>query len=321
MTTRKLWVNLARLGVTGLCLWFALAQFDLAEIGTLLAGVRLPAVVAILLLMGAGLAIRAVRWWLLLRGLGADVSLGYLVLLYLAGNFFNTFLPSGFGGDVVRVVEAGRQMPAARAAGSVLLDRLSGLVVLFVIALIALPFRPPEMPSGQVALVAGVAGGGLLMGGLLLNPRAIRRLLMWLPETWGAGNGNPLARFLAAVAGAGRPALAGALTVSLVFNLMLFAWWWLAGLALGYDLAFGHVVLAVPLLSLSLLVPSVGGLGVREVVAQLLFAAAGLGPAEAAALSLLEFTLLRLTGLLGAPAYLWTAWRERRATGDRQVER
>jgi hypothetical protein len=67
----------------------------------------------------------------------------------------------------------------------------------------------------------------------------------------------------------------------------------------------------VPVLSLALLVPSIGGLGVRETLAPALFAGANLSADEAVALSLLVFALLRLTSLLGAPLYLAAQWRAR----------
>ncbi|HQF72029.1 MAG TPA: UPF0104 family protein, partial [Promineifilum sp.] len=71
-------------------------------------------------------------------------------------------------------------------------------------------------------------------------------------------------------------------------------------------------VLVVPVMSLAVLVPSIGGLGVRETVAPALFAGAGLAPEQAVALTLLVFALERVASLLGAPVYLWTTARAAR---------
>ncbi|HID90118.1 MAG TPA: flippase-like domain-containing protein, partial [Anaerolineae bacterium] len=57
------------------------------------------------------LVIRAARWAVLLRALGLQVPLGRLVHLYFVGAFFNSFLPSGFGGDVVRALELTQDAP------------------------------------------------------------------------------------------------------------------------------------------------------------------------------------------------------------------
>jgi hypothetical protein len=61
-----------------------------------------------------------------------------------------------------------------------------------------------------------------------------------------------------------------------------------------------------------MLIPSIGGLGVRELIAPLLFAPAGLTPEQAIALTLLVFFVERFSGLLGGPLYIYTALREDR---------
>ena len=74
---------------------------------------------------------------ILVRSLHADVPFKRLVELYFVGGFFNVFLPSGFGGDVVRILELAQDVPAGLAAGTVIIDRLTGLMMLFALALLA----------------------------------------------------------------------------------------------------------------------------------------------------------------------------------------
>lgn len=309
---RKYGSTWLKIGVTVLGLALAASQINLAELNNTLQQVRWPGLLLMFLLMNASLALRAGRWWILLRGLGSRLPFGRLVTLYVAGNFFNVFLPSGFGGDVVRVVEAARDVSPAAAAGTVLVDRLTGLMMLFVFALLTLPFRPADFPPGQAIVVAGVSLAGLLGGFLLLDGRLLRRLARWLPRPLSPVGEGATARLLAAVQGCGWRAIAGALGISVVFNAMLVAWWVVAGISLGYAISIRYYLLAVPLLSVALLVPSIGGLGVREAIAPLLFAAAGLSHSQAVALSLLEFTVVRLAGLAGAPVYLWFVLRRKR---------
>ncbi len=307
---RKFSTTWLKLTITLLGLALAAAQINLAELQAAFRQVHWPGLLLMFLLINASLVLRAARWWVLLRGLnrrssGSRVPFGRLVVLYIAGNFFNVFLPSGFGGDVVRVVEAARDVPPAAAAGTVLVDRLTGLMVLFVFALLTLPFRPANFPPGQTLLVAGVSLAGLAGGFLLLDGRLLRRFGRRLPRLLSPMGDGPTARLLAAVQGCGWPAVGGALAISVLFNAMLVGWWVVAGISLDYAIPIRYYLLAVPLLSVTLLAPSIGGLGVREAVAPLLFAAAGLNHSQAVALSLLEFTIVRLSGLTGAPVYLW----------------
>ena len=88
-----------------------------------------------------------------------------LINLYFVGSFFNTFLPTSFGGDAIRMVELARHSKRApEAVGTVLVDRANGLWVLFIVGLLALPFTAQYIPLQTVILfaaiyVAGVAGG------------------------------------------------------------------------------------------------------------------------------------------------------------------
>ena len=144
---RKHLSTLLKIGVTVAGLIFVLGQIDLSEIGPELANLRWSWLTTAFLLFTIGLVVRAYRWLLLLRGLGIPVAFKRLLELYFVGNFFNSFLPTGFGGDVVRVFEVSQDVPANVAAGTVIVDRLTGLLMLFVMALAALPFRPASFPD------------------------------------------------------------------------------------------------------------------------------------------------------------------------------
>jgi uncharacterized protein (TIRG00374 family) len=63
-----------------------------------------------------GIVIRTWRWSMLIKSFGAPVSFGRLFYLYMAGTFFNTFLPTGIGGDVVKIIELAPER-GGRAAG------------------------------------------------------------------------------------------------------------------------------------------------------------------------------------------------------------
>lgn len=309
-------VTLLKIAVTLAGLIFILTQIDVGDtIQRLLRADLRWAAVALLLVMGS-LVLRAYRWLLLLRGLGLRLPFLRLVRLYFTGHFFNAFLPTGFGGDVVRILEVTRDVPGDIAAGTVLLDRLTGLLMLFVLALVALPFRPAAFPAQQATLVLALALAGLLAGVILLDGRLLRSAGRFLPAPLSPTGEGAVARLLRAVQAVGWPALGGALAVSLLFNLMQVSWWWAAARALRIEMPFGYLVLVVPLLSISLLVPAVGGFGARESVATLLFdgalIAAGAPPLAAGtgfALSTLVFLLERLSGLPGAPLYLWATLR------------
>lgn len=303
--------NALKIGVTLLGLWIVFRQVPFAAVWVQIQTARWQWLLIALVLMILSLVLRAWRWRVLLVGAGAVVRFGRLTQLYFIGNFFNAFLLSGMGGDVVRAVEASEDVSAEIAAGTVIVDRLTGLLTLFAIALFALPFRPANFPNELLQLIVTVSIVGLIGGFVLLDGRLIR----WFEQRLDTISTNSMPLRLIrkhllpifnTVQGCGWPAVWQAITISLLFNGMLTTWWWLVGQALGLDISFGYMLLIIPLLSLALLVPSFSGLGVREVLAPILLAGAAVSAENAVALTLTVLVLERISSLLGGPVYLFT---------------
>ena len=196
---------------------FVLSRIPAGQIRDELTIVSWPWLLVAFTLVTASLFLRAYRWLLLLRGLKATIRYGRLVELYFVGNFFNAFLPSGFGGDAVRIMEAARDVPANIAAGTVIVDRLTGLLTLFLMALIAMPLRPAEFPNDLALIISGVCIIGLLGGIILFEGSLIHRFGGWLPGILSPRGDGPVAKLLQAIQGCGWRAIAGAFGVSIHF--------------------------------------------------------------------------------------------------------
>ncbi|MEJ2752738.1 MAG: lysylphosphatidylglycerol synthase transmembrane domain-containing protein, partial [Chloroflexota bacterium] len=171
---RKHLSTLIKIAVTVLGLVIVLSRFNAQAIGLVISQADPFWLLVGFLLFNAGVVLRAYRWQILVRSLHADVPFKRLVELYFVGGFFNVFLPSGFGGDVVRIVELAQDVPAGLAAGTVIIDRMTGLMMLFALALLALPFRPQDFPPQLLSAIViisavGLIGGFVLLQGSLLN--------------------------------------------------------------------------------------------------------------------------------------------------------
>ena len=302
---RKRWWTVLRLLISLGLLTFVLLSIGLERIGrSLLQAEPGPLLIAIGL-YGVGVAVRAVRWRALLVALDIHVPLVRLVYLYFAGAFFSTFLPTGFGGDVMRILELSQEAQATVVLGTVILDRLSGLLVLFAMALLALPFSIDLIPLEVWLTIGGAATGGLVAGVLILQGRWLRRLGRRLPGPLSLTGEGALARAFDAVNACGWRAVGAALFISLIFNTLLVAINYLVARAVGMRLSLTYYLVFVPVLSLALTLPiSFGGLGVREGAAVLLFTQVGVDNALAVAYSLAMYAVARFTGLFGGLLYL-----------------
>lgn len=267
-----------------------------------------------------GVLVRAVRWGVLLRGLGVSrLSIGRLTALYFVSFFFNSFLPTGIGGDVVRIAEVARTAGTPAAASSVIADRAIGLVATSLLALLALPLAGTRL-TPILAWVAGAA---------IVGPT----LFFWILRWGGAkglapvGSALPFLRRLTnhrqvhhtteALAAYTLPDLTLALSVSLAFaatNVLTYA---CIGEAVHVDLPLSYYMLVSPIITLVLLVPiSFNGFGTRDVAYQALFVPVGVMSGGALAMSLCYHALNLLTAIVGGGMYALMGATETLASDD-----
>jgi len=127
------------LAVTAALLYLVLREVGIQELAATLRQADLGWVVLAILISPTLILLSVIKWHILLRSQGDRVPFFYLFKLYYVGYFFNNFLPSTVGGDVVRVYELGnRTKDPAGALASVFMERLTGFVILLVLAVLAL---------------------------------------------------------------------------------------------------------------------------------------------------------------------------------------
>ena len=314
--TRNRLFNLARILISVALLAWVLSRAGLAQLAAAARAADLRLYLLAVGLAAAGIFMRAARWLALLRAVGARVPGRRAVYLYFVGAFFNTFLPTGFGGDVVRVLEIGEGATSEQAAGTALVDRLTGFIMLFVLALGALPWSYALLP-GNLALLIGLLALAVLGGSaLLFEGRLIRRLTAWLPRAISPAGDAWIGKTYAVITACGWRGIGAALGWSLAFNLLLILSNVLVARALGLAVSPWVFFAFVPVTSAALLVPiSISGLGVREGLYVLLFGQVGVAQPQAVALSLGVYALDVAMGLIGGALYLGAGVLGLRKTG------
>lgn len=227
---------------------------------------------AVLLYCVLGSLARGMRWRALVRSLGHGLRLARSTELFLVGNFFNQILPTGMGGDVPKMLLLTRDGKAdglggARAASSVLVDRAMGFLPLLAIGLAVLLLTDASLgPLATAILVlAGLAGTlGLVF---LVQARRWLPIARRVPPLRWVLDRAFVQRFVASFAEYGPRALLRATGWGFVFSVLLIAANVFLGLAVGIPLSQVGLMdwaLVVPLIALSILLPSIGGWGVRE---------------------------------------------------------
>jgi uncharacterized protein (TIRG00374 family) len=305
-TTRNRLLNILRVVVSLVGVLLIVLTQDMDEVIGLLGGMDWLLFLAGLVLFVSSVPVRAYRWGSLVWALDVRARWWRLVALYFVGSFFNLFLPTGFGGDAVKMFELSRdEHKAAAAISSVLVDRFLGLFVLFALALLAL-LGGNGLVAPELRVLIVVVFGASLTGVILLLQRT------WI-EAWGRrlgvdrllGRIKILRELYESLHLYGAAALLKATAASLVFNLILIVGYYFLGLAVGIHLPLWYYFLFVPIISVLLLVPSVGGLGIREGATVFLFSQLeNVGRSRALALALAYDMTMLTIGLIGAIIYL-----------------
>jgi uncharacterized protein (TIRG00374 family) len=118
----------------------------------------LPVLVALALFL-VNRVLTAVKWQLLLRDRGIQTSLPRLIHITFSTMFTGALIPSGLGTDVLRLVQVGREeRNMTGAAGSVIADRMLGILALAVLSIGAAALAWPLLPDHRPLIwVLGLA--------------------------------------------------------------------------------------------------------------------------------------------------------------------
>jgi uncharacterized membrane protein YbhN (UPF0104 family) len=290
----------------GILVW-RIPPIDLDEVmPELTARTALWLVVAVSLTLVA-VVLSAVRWQRVLDVLGLHAGLRRLLSYNLAGQFVSNVLPSTIGGDVLRVSRLSKETgETPKTFASVVLERLTGWIVLPIISVGGFLVNPPLQHLGKATQVAvGLAFATLLALCIVLAAVADHRIggRFEARDGW--------RRFAGAIhLGVARlrrepVAAANVLLVGFAYQLALVLAAVAAAQALGVRPAGLTALLAFfPAVAIAQVLPiGISGLGVREGAFVLFLGPLGVQAQEAIALGLLLYLLNLGVSLLGAPAF------------------
>ncbi len=295
--------SLAMLGV----LYWRMPPFEWGTIipewssrsGLLLTGAAVLTVIALVL--------SALRWQKVLQALDMPTGLRRLVPLTFAGQFVSNVLPTTVGGDVLRVSRLSKDNgEPADTFASVVLERLSGWLVLPLITFLGLLINPGLRDLGPTTLLALAVAAGTLAGlmGILI-----------LADTRRFGGRFTTApgwrRFVGAVhLGVERLrhhplAAAWVIAVGMVYQLVLCVAALMVAEALGIaDMGLTPLLAFFPAVLIAQVLPiGIAGLGIREAAFVVFLTPLGVPAEQAVALGLVLYFVNVAVSLLGVPSF------------------
>jgi uncharacterized protein (TIRG00374 family) len=258
-------------------------------------------------LTGFAIVLSAVRWQAVLRALGIDAGLRKLVSLSFAGQFVSNVLPTTIGGDVLRVSRLSKDNgEPADTFASVVLERLTGWLVLPLITFFGLAINPGLRVLGEATVLALIIAAGTLvalvvvivaadhrrLGGRFDSAKGWRRFVTAVHDGVEKLRHHPLSAL-------------GVIVAGVAYQLVLCLAAMLAAAALGISwLGFTPLLAFLPAVLIAQVLPlGIAGLGIREGAFVIFLTPLGVPAEEAVALGLMLYVLNLAVSLIGVPSF------------------
>ena len=289
-----------RFGISvGLLAVLALVVADPRDVGRLIAGARLPELLAAAAIVAGDRVLMAYKWRLLLLARGVRLDLWTAVRAYFATTFAGLFLPVTVGADAIRVLSV-RRLGVYDVTASILVERVVGVIAVATLAVVSSTLLVGWLSGLEPRRVAALVTGTAVVG-----------VGAFIASLWGLGDwvgrrfaeGSRASKLWSAyLAYRQHP---GTLLVfyllSIGESLLPVAVTYIIGHSLGIDLSLGVLVATVPVaLTIARLPISLGGFGVQEFSFVYLVGLFGVAATEGLAVMIVGDAVLILTLLPSA---------------------
>jgi uncharacterized membrane protein YbhN (UPF0104 family) len=314
----------AKLAVSAVLLVFLFSRVDVVALRRSLAAASPAWLFGALLVYFANVVVSAWRWRLLLDTQHVHVPTSRLLASYLVAGFFNNFLPSNIGGDVVRIRDTARASGSKTLATMVVLaDRGIGLMGLVLVAAVGASnavglHAEGAMPIVPAWLWAGFVAGGAVAAPAVLAPDRVAQLLRPLTAFHPEWIGERIERLTTALSkfGASPGALAACFGGAVIVQALLVLFHLAVVYAFGLPVAAWDLAVIVPVSFLIQMLPvSVNGFGVREATFSFYLTRLGVSLEQAVLLPLAATVLVMVFSLTGAVVYV-----ARRSHGEPPID-
>jgi hypothetical protein len=270
-----------------------------------LKGTRVPLFALALLAFLTAITLASVRLKLIINAQDITISLKEGVSLTFIGYFFNNFLPTAIGGDVVKAYYLSKKTHLKMGAyTSIFVDRVMGLITMIFMAFLALSLAGNQSTDNVIRYsIYGITLISLAAIIFITNKNIAKKfffLLFFLKpiEDKIKNIYNVVYKYKHHKA-----LMLQSLAISFISQLLFFFSLGILALSIGERMPIMDLLLRSPLISAASLLPSINGLGLRE-GATVMFFGPLIGKENAFAVSILWLAILLIISVAGGIIYL-----------------
>jgi len=291
---RRWGVPLVKVAVSILLITWLLHRIGLENMVHQFSGLRWVWLAVSLATIVCSNVLGAMQWYLLLQRYGARLRWWQVLSYYHVGLFFNNFLLGYISGDAFRVYDINKTTgDLTSAVSTVFLDRLLGFFALTTLAMAMGLYWIQSLASRQMLyLIAVILAGWILALVVLFDEKTARRafgLVRWMIPTAFYSKLKQLYFGIHSFRKQ-RRLLVGLFGLSMVVQALRILTHYGAARALSAQVDLVLFFIFIPVVALLSSLPiSLGGIGVREQSAVVLFGQAAIPPVKVTAFELLAY--------------------------------
>ena len=280
-------------------------------------------VTAVLIFMSVNISLMALRLYLLFSGEGLKVDFWKAFQLTYVGFFFNNFMPTAVGGDIIKAYYVQRQTGQPQKAFiAVFMDRFIGLFSFVGIAVIALMFARDKIDPliGKIIIVLAISS--VIGFFFTLNAKVAEFLMKIFSKIKLWNLGKHISKIYMAIHDYKnkKAVMLGVVLVSIAAQCIYFTVIYLMTKSLSLSVPLVMIFLIMPIVCVVSLLPSLGGLGLREGAIVVLFSPI-VGKDAAFSISILLLAMLFTLSIIGAIIYMSAAQFKIKKTDIEKVEK
>ncbi len=277
-------------------------QIDLSKTVNLILNAEILWLMISLFLVIGAVIVSAYKWQFVFKAQEIKTSFWKLTNLYFVGLFFNNFLPTSIGGDIVRAVDSARYTKkTTESVASIIVERLLASSALGLLALLALVLDFQHVKEFYMLIIL-FSLGCLLFLLIGFNKKILNKISKSFTS-------NDLLKNKLKITEVGesinkallkKREIIKVVGLSIIFQFIIVLINFTIAKALNLSISFAFLLVFVPVINALTLIPiSFNGLGVREWSYVYLFSQIGIKEASSLSISLYFYVIITVASLIG----------------------
>ena len=301
--------NIIKLLISAVLIGWILHKVNLIKLKDILISANLLWIIAAVSLHIYAYWASGKRWQILLKALKIKQTVGFLIKSYLVGTFFNQFLPTIVGGDMIRAIDLSDPCQSlTKSLTIILLERFIGIIALLSLVNVGFIFRMRYIHEVtywpiyvQIAFIIGIII--VLLTESIEDEKVehhfsnnfIKKILykiLLVLNTLKKFRSHPLPLFKAFI-------------LSVTLQLIFILHYYFLSLSIGLHVSYTYLLIIIPIIFLLSMLPvSINGIGLRESLFIYFFSKIGVAPEKSLTICILGFTITLFYGLIGGLIYM-----------------